>query len=189
MVTVAKKTYTPDEYFAWESQAQIRHEYRRGDMIPMPGGTPTHNEIMRMLVFLLTASLRQKPYCIFVSDQRLWIPATDQYTYPDVMVTPRPPELRPGRMDTVMNPICVAEILSESTEGYDRGDKFSAYRTIPTFQEYLLIAQDKVQVEHFIKQTQNEWLFKEYKHLSDVVMLNSLEVRLSLAELYETVEF
>jgi Uma2 family endonuclease len=140
-------------------------------------------------VFLLTADLRKQPYSIFVTDQRLWIPKLDQYTYPDIMVTPRPPELKPDRKDTVMKPILLAEVLSDSIEKYDRGEKFEAYRTIPTFQEYLLIAQAKPHVEHYVKQAENQWLFTDYDDLNQSFDLQSVGVTMALADLYEAVEF
>ncbi len=181
--------YSPEAYLAAEAQAETRHEYRNGEILEMPGGTPAHNEIARMLVFWLTAGLRHQPYSIFIADQRLWIPAVNRYTYPDVMVTPRPPELQPGRRDTVMNPLWIAEVLSESTEVYDRTDKFRAYRTLPSLREYLLIAQDTIRVEHYRKQDAQTWLFTEYGDRQDVVNLPTLGVSLALAALYEAVEF
>lgn len=191
------KTYTAEEYLDLEVESELRSEYRHGAIIPMTGGTPAHNEIIRMLVFLLTAELRKQPYSIFVTDQRLWIPggiASSQgnrelYTYPDVMVTPRPADLKPDRKDTVMNPILVAEVLSDSTQGYDRGDKFAAYRTIPSLQEYLLIAQDHPHVEQYVKQTENQWLFTEYQSLEASFTLSSVPVAIALTDLYEAVDW
>lgn len=185
MTAVIPKKYTADEYLALEVQSDTRN----GEIVPMTSGTPIHNEIIATLVFLLKAGLRQQPYSIFVTDQRLWIPKLDQYTYPEVMITMRPPELKSGRKDTVINPILIMEVLSEATERYDRGDKFKAYRTIPTFQEYLLIAQDRVQIEQYVKQSNCEWIFREYVSLSDSVELRSVGINLSLAEVYEAVEF
>ena len=92
-----------------------------------------------------------------MTDQRLWIPEVDAYTYPDVMVTARLLELKPDRRDTVLNPLLVAEVLSHATEKNDRGDKFAAYRTIPVFQDHVLIAQDKPQVERYCKQGEDQW--------------------------------
>lgn len=177
-----------ETYLALEVEADTRHEYRNGAMVPMTGGTPEHNEIIRMLVFLLTAALRKQPYQIFVTDQRLWIPERNLYTYPDVMVTPRPVDRKTDRKDTVMNPILVAEVLSESTAGYDRGDKFSAYRTVPTLQEYLLIDQYNSHVEHYVKQAENQWLFKEYHGLETEFSLSSLAVTIAMTELYEAID-
>ncbi len=179
------KTYTAEEYLALEVESEFRHEYRQGDIIPITGGTTTHNELNATLVFLLMSALRKQPYCIFVTDQRLWLPERDIYTYPDVMVTQRPPELKPGRKDTVMNPILIAEVLSDSTAPYDRGEKFAAYRSLPTLQEYVLIAQDKPQVEQYVKHTEHQWLFQDYQGLEQTFV--SVGATIPLVELYETV--
>ncbi len=183
------KLYTPDEYLALEVESEVRHEYRNGEILAMAGGLPTHNEIAGDLLFLFKAALKQKPYSVFVCDQRLLIPGGNLYTYPDVMVVPRPIELQAGRKDTVMNPILIAEVLSDSTKDYDRGEKFIAYRSIPTFQEYLLISQDAPHVEHYVKQNANQWLFTEYDGLDAQVMLTSIGVEITLADLYENVDF
>lgn len=183
------KTYTTEEYLTLEVASDIRSEFRNGEIVEMTGGTPEHNEITGMLIFLLKASLRKQPYSIFFTDQRLWIPDAKRYTYPDVMVTPRPAELQQGRKDTVVNPILIAETLSKSTQGYDRGDKFTAYRTIDTFQEYLLIDQYSPRVEHYVKQATKQWLFTEYDSLEDSFTLASVPVEMALSELYEAIEF
>ncbi len=183
------KPYTAEEYLALEVESEVRSEFRDGEIVEMAGGTPEHNEISRMLVFLLTAALRKQPYSIFVIDQRLWLPDVNRYTYPDVMVTPRPPELQPNRKDTVMSPILIAETLSSSTEAYDRGDKFTYYRTIESFQEYVLIEQYRPHVEHYVKQGDNEWLFKDYSGLESSLKLASVGVEIALVDLYEAVEF
>lgn len=187
---VAKpKTYTAEEYLALEVESEVRSEFRNGAMIEMTGGTPAHNEITGMLVFLLRASLRKQPYSIFITDQRLWIPEAKLYTYPDVIVTPKPPDLQLGRKDTVMNPILIGETLSESTQSYDRGDKFAYYRTIASLQEYILLDQYRPRVEHYTKQAQNQWLLTEYEGLEASFRLVSVGVDIALAELYEAVEF
>jgi Uma2 family endonuclease len=183
------KLYTPDEYLALEVESEVRHEYRNGEILVMAGGLPTHNEIAGDLLFLFKAALKQKPYSVFVCDQRLLIPGGSLYTYPDVMVVPRPIELQAGRKDTVINPILIAEVLSDSTKDYDRGDKFISYRSIPTFQEYLLISQDAPHVEHYVKQTANQWLFTEYDGLEETVKLSSIGVEVALADLYENINF
>lgn len=189
----ARQGYSVEDYFTLETEAEvtggIRREYRRGEIVEMTGGTPAHNEIIRMLVFQLTAALRKQPYSIFMTDQHLWIPDREVYTYPDVMVTPRPPELKPDRNDTVMNPILIVEVLSGSTEGYDRGAKFEFYRTLFSFQEYLLIAQHTPQVEQFVKQAENQWLFTAYDDLNQTFELQSVGVTIVLEDLYEAVQF
>jgi Uma2 family endonuclease len=188
MAQAAERIYTADEYLALEVQAQERHEFVDGVMRPMTGGTPDHNAIVGNLLVLLKAALRGQPYRTFVADQRLWIPARSLYTYPDVMVVPKPLQLQTGRTDTVMNPCLIAEVLSNSTKDYDRGDKFLAYRTMPTFQEYVLIDQYRCYVEHYVKTSSHQWLLSEYRSADDSFACHSFECNIYVADLYEEVE-
>ncbi len=183
------KTYTADEYLALEIEAETRNEYRSGEILPMTGGTPTHNKINSNMNALLWFGLKGKPYDLFITDQRLAIPERNIYTYPDVMVIPRPIALLPGRKDTVTNPLFIAEVLSDSTKAYDRGEKFAAYRTIASFQEYLLIDQTQHHVEQYTKQGEHQWLFTEYNSQDARVALASISVEITLVDLYENVEF
>jgi Uma2 family endonuclease len=181
------KSYTTEEYLALEVESETRHEYRHGEIVPMTGGTPEHNKIASALNALIWFALRGKPYSLFITDQRLWIPATDFYTYPDGMVIADPVELKPGRKDTVTNPLLLAEVLSDSTEKYDRGDKFETYRTLPSLQEYLLIDQHRPHVEQYVKQLEHQWLFIEYSGLDAHVQLASIPVEIVLQDLYQGV--
>lgn len=183
----AKRIYTPDEYLNFEVNSDTRHEYINGEIIPMTGGTPEHNEIVSILNAALRTSLKGRPYSIFVADQRLWIPACSLYTYPDVMVVPRPLERQQGRTDTLTNPVMIAEVLSKSTKNYDRDEKFAAYRTIPTFQEYLLVDQYSIHVEQYFKTGPSQWIFNEYNDGEAVISLASIPAELRLADLYENV--
>lgn len=188
MVQAAERIYTADEYLALEVQAQERHEFVEGVIRSMTGGTPDHNAIAGNLLVLLKAALRGQPYRTFVADQRLWIPAHNLYTYPDVMVVPKPLQLQTGRTDTVMNPCLIAEVLSNSTKDYDRGDKFLAYRTMPTFQEYVLIDQYRCYVEHYVKTSSHQWLLSEYRSADDSFACHSIDCNICVADLYEEVE-
>jgi Uma2 family endonuclease len=188
-VVAPVKAISSAEYLKLEIKSANRHEYRRGEIIEMTGGTPTHNELIRAMTVLLSLGLRGKPFQVFVTDQRLFIPDRQVYTYPDVMVVPRPIALQEGRKDTVIEAILIIEVLSKSTKNYDRGEKFADYRSIPTFQEYLLIDQTKPHVEHYLKQGANQWLLTEYSQLEDRLELTSMGLELSLAEIYENVEF
>jgi Uma2 family endonuclease len=183
------KRYTIDEYLELEIASDTRNEYRDGEIVPMTGGTPDHNDITSNLVAILKAALRGKPYRVFILDQRLWIPSANLYTYPDVMVLPKPLELQTGRKDTVVNPCFIAEVLSKSTQNYDRGEKFVAYRTISHFQEYLLIDQYRIHVEHHIKTAPHQWLFSEYDDPNVTLCLSTFEVQIQIAELYENIDF
>lgn len=184
-----KKIYTAQEYLELELASEQRSEYRDGEIIPMTGGTPNHNDISGNLYVLLKSALKGKDYRIFYADQRLWIPAVSLYTYPDVMVLPKPLELQTGRTDTVINPCFVAEVLSKSTQNYDRSEKFAAYRTIPNFCEYLLIDQYTIHVEHFVKTAAHQWLFSEYDDPTITLSFSAFEVQTQIADLYETIDF
>mgnify|MGYP005840526433 CR=1 FL=1 len=186
---VSAKTYSLQEYLALEIASQNRNEYRNGEIIEMTGGTPTHNELIRAMTVLLSLGLRGRALQVFVTDQRLWIPDRQVYTYPDVMVVPKPIALQEGRKDTVTEPILIVEVLSDSTKNYDRGEKFTYYRTIPSFQEYLLVDQTQPYVEQYIKQEAHKWLLVEHTKLADQIMLSSIGMEFVLADLYENVEF
>jgi Uma2 family endonuclease len=184
-----ERIYTAEEYLNLEVASETRNEYRNGEIIPMTGGMPNHNEISSILNAILRLSLKGKPYSIFVADQRLWIPDANLYTYPDIMVVPKPIELQTGRKDTITNPCFIAEVLSKSTQNYDKSEKFTAYRTIPNFQEYLLINQYRIQVEHYVKTAANQWLLSEYEDPNTILSLNSFDLQIQIADLYENIVF
>lgn len=184
-----KKTYTTEEYLEREVKSESRSEYHNGEIVPMTGGTPVHNEIAINLVAFLKFALRGKPYHIFFADQRLWVPAVNLYTYPDVMVVSKPLELQTGRTDTIVNPCFIAEVLSKSTQNYDRSEKFIAYRTIPTFQEYLLIDPSRIHVEHYIKTGANQWLLSEYDEPTLTLSIGALDFQIQVADLYDNIDF
>ncbi|WP_293152702.1 MULTISPECIES: Uma2 family endonuclease [unclassified Microcoleus] len=186
---VETKTYTAQEYLEAEVNSLDRHEFINGEIVMMAGSSLNHNEITSSLMVILKLALKGKPYRTFVTNQRLWIPQLNNYTYPDVMVVAKPIELQPGRTDTITNPLLIAEVLSKGTRAYDRDDKFAAYRSIPSFQEYLLIDQYRVQVEQYSKTEANKWIFSEYSCAGDRLMLTSVQVEISVADLYENIEF
>ncbi len=187
--TEEKKNYTPEEYLDLEINSQERHEYIDGDIVLMVGGMPNHNRIILNIAAALNFALKRQPYDVFVTDQRLWIPRKRIYTYPDVMVIQGDLQLQEGRRDTITNPVLIAEVLSDSTEAYDRGDKFAAYRTIATFQEYLLIDQYTLHVEQYYKTEPRKWIFAEYDGEATLLTLNSVPFEISLADLYDKVDF
>lgn len=188
------KRYSPDEYLELEINSQIRHEYIDGEIIPMTGGLPNHNQILLNLAGALNFSLRQQPYRVFAADQRVWIPQKRIYTYPDIFVVQGEIQLQEGRRDTITNPTMIFEVLSESTRAYDKDGKFAAYRTLPSFQEYVLVDQYKFQVEHYYKidldkANSKKWSFLEYDSPDTVLSLATVSFELSLADLYNKVEF
>ena len=187
-----RKTYTLEEYFALEAESErtggIRREFYNGAIIEMTGGTPVHSQLITSINALLWFKLRGTGFSVFSTDLRLYIPAFEQYVYPDGMVIQNPIQLKEGRKDTVINPILIVEVLSPATESYDRGVKFTAYRSIPTLQEYLLVDQSQPRVEHYRRQGNVEWVFRDYHSQDDMVALPSLNVTFSLADIYSGIE-
>ena len=189
MQTSTKTYYSPEEYLEIETKAEYKSEYHDGQITPIAGSKPNHNKLEINLTSALNYHLRKKPYRVFMSDLRLWIPDCRLYTYPDVMVVNTPLVFAQNRQDTIINPLMIAEILSDSTEKYDRGDKFRMYRTIPSLKEYLLISQTAIQVEKFTKNDANQWVLSEYSAKADNIIFVSFEFEISLDELYNRIEF
>jgi Uma2 family endonuclease len=184
-----KRYYTPEEYLELEIHSEERHEYIDGEVVCVTGRTPNHNKIAGNLYAALNFALKRQPYDVFVTDQRLGIPRNRLYTYPDVMVVAQPLEYAEGRRDTLTNALLVAEVLSNSTQSYDRGEKFLAYRTIPTLQEYLLIDQYSMHIEHFYKTDRKRWTFAEYDDAEELLSLQSISFQITPADIYDKVEF
>lgn len=188
--TQTVRTYSPEEYLELEIASETRHQYINEEIVPMTGGTPNHNQILLNLAGALNFALRQQPYRVFAADQRLWIDEHRIYTYPDIMVIQGALAYQEGRRDTITNPVFIAEILSKSTRDYDRGDKFAAYRSISTFQEYLLMDQYRYQVEHLTKTSDKKWIFQKYNRREDTVKLTTvLPFTIALGDIYDKVEF
>ncbi len=191
MIAQAQETkiYTPEEYLEFEVNSEERHEYINGEVICVTGGNPNHNQIALNFGGTLNFALKRQPYRVFVTDQRVWIPEKRIYTYPDVMVVQGELQLQEGRKDTITNPSMIVEVLSKSTRSYDKDEKFSAYRTIPTFQEYLLIEQYTMKVEQYFKTGKNSWTFSEYYDANETLSLNSINFEITLEDIYDKVEF
>ncbi|NJL63781.1 MAG: Uma2 family endonuclease [Methylacidiphilales bacterium] len=189
MQITEKKYYTQEEYLALEEKADIKSEYINGEIIPMAGGTANHNRLSGNLYAILNFAFRQKEYEVFNSDMRLWIAKKGIYTYPDVMVIAGDAEFLNNRSDTIINPKVIIEVLSESTQGYDREGKFKAYRTISTFEEYLLIEQTSVNVEHYSKTANKRWSLQEYDEEDEKIMLTSIPFEIAILDLYNKVKF
>jgi Uma2 family endonuclease len=189
MIIAEQRYYSPEEYLELEVNSEERHEYIDGQIIPTTGGTPNHNQIALNFSGALNFDLKRQPYRVFVTDQRLWIPNKRIHTYPDVVVVATPLQLQEGRKDTITNPLMIVEVLSKSTQNYDRAEKFAAYRTIPSFQEYLLIDQYTMHVEQYSKTDNNKWIFSEYENLDMTISLASVPFQIILEDIYDKVDF
>ncbi|MEA5553800.1 Uma2 family endonuclease [Anabaena cylindrica UHCC 0172] len=190
-MTLAQETryYSPEEYLELEVNSEIRHEYIDGLIIPMTGGTPNHNQLALNFSGTLNYLLKRQPYQVFVTDQRLWIPDKKIHTYPDILVVKNPLIYEEGRKDTLVNPVMVAEVLSKSTRSKDRDEKFAAYRTISTLQEYILIDQYTMHVEQYFRTDNNKWIFSEFVDADETLNLDSIPYQITFADIYDKVEF
>ena len=179
----SQRHYSEDDYFAVEASSGIKHEFYRGEIFAMAGASLAHNHLSANVLTLLRGSVRLKGCSAFGSDLRVKTP-DGLFTYPDVMVVCGPISLTRDRPDTVTNPCVIAEVLSDATRDYDRGEKFTLYRAIPAFQEYLLSEQDRVWVEHWQRQPTGDWTTQTYGALDAIVSLSTLGVTLPLREVY-----
>jgi Uma2 family endonuclease len=184
-----QRYYTPEEYLALEETAEYKSEYHDGEIVPMTGGTTNHNRIARNILIGLSLRLRGQDYEVFIGDVRLWIPRIKRFTYPDVMVIAGQPEYYDNRKDTITNPQVIIEVLSKSTKSYDRGDKFKFYRTIPGFQEYILLDQNQMFIEQYSKQENKRWSYSWYDEEDPALIFSSFQVEVPLADIYEKVDF
>lgn len=188
MAEPAIKYVTAAEYLEMERTAVDKHEYYQGEIFTMPGATVKHNTIQMNFTGEIRTFLKGKPCKVFGSDLRVHIPSKDLYTYPDAVIVCGNLELLDEELDTLLNPLVIVEVLSKSTQSYDRGDKFMLYRAIPSLKEYIMINSESVGVEHYTKQDNGTWILKELKNLSDPLRIQSIDFSLSLSELYAGVE-
>jgi Uma2 family endonuclease len=188
MQAIEQQHYTPEEYLELETAAEYKSEYIDGQIIPMAGGSTKHNQLSLNLSSELNFVFKRQAYRVYMSDVRLWIPERRIYTYPDVMVITGEPEYFQNRTDTVVNPTLIVEVLSKGTKSYDRESKFDAYRTISSFQEYLLIDQTRIHVEQFSKTGRKQWSFCEYDSSDEAISFTKIPFQISLAELYNKVQ-
>ncbi len=188
VVQTQLRSYSPEEYLELEATAEEKSEYRNGAIVSMTGSSTDHNDIAGNLYAHLKFALRRQPYKVFMGDVRLWIPNCRLFTYPDVMLIAGEPVVYQERTDTVTNPRMIVEVLSKSTRNYDQGDKFDCYRTIPEFQEYVLVDQYQVYVKQFVITAEGHWLLKDYRERKQTLALTSVEFEIQLEEIYEGVK-
>ncbi len=187
MASQPKIPVSPEEYRALERNAEQKSEYIDGEMIAMTGASRRHNLIVANLIGELRQQLKGKACELYASDMRVKVIASGLYTYPDVVAVCGEPQFEDEYVDTLLNPTLIIEVLSESTESYDRGKKFEYYRSVSSLSEYLLIAQDKHRVERHVKQAYGRWLFSETAALDSTVELSSIDCALALREVYDKV--
>lgn len=188
-VQAEKRYYTREEYLALEETAEYKNEYYDGEIIPMTGKTTNHNRISLNFCRKFPLTLMGEEYEAFMGDVRLWIPQYRLYVYPDVMAIRGEPVYEGKGTTTITNPILIIEVKSNSTDNYDRRDKFRYYRSIANFQEYLLVDQYSFHIEQFFKQADGQWLFSEYEGESAVLTLKSIPLNIPFQDIYQRVSF
>lgn len=190
MAANPERRYTLEEYFELERKSEERYEFFDGEVFCMSGGSRAHDRILVNLLVNLTARLGSRDCQIFSSDMRIKVPSAPPYRYADVSVLCGEPAFEEvGGVDALTNPTLIVEVLSPSTEAYDRGDKFTHYKSIPGFAEYLLVAQHRPHVTRLVRQEDAAWLYYEYNDLGDTLGISSLGCELTMAEVYLNVSF
>ena len=179
---------TPKEYLTLERTAEYKSEYLAGEIFAMAGASERHVSIVANLMYILVGQLKGRPCKAYSNDLRLKVSLTGLYTYPDIIVICGASLFADEQKDTLLNPTVLIEVLSESTEAYDRGKKFDHYRTLASVSDYLLVSQDQHKIEHFVRQADNRWLFSAHTALDDVVEVTSIACTLPLQDVYDKVE-
>lgn len=188
MQAIAINAYSIEDYLLQEEIAEYKSEYFDGQIVPMTGGTTNHNQLAANIVAELIFAFKRKDFRVYIGDVRLWIPERRIFTYPDAMVIQGDPIYFENRKDTILNPILIIEVLSPSTQSYDKEGKFAAYRTMPTFAEYVLVSQSQIYGERFIKTGDKTWLFQEYSQEDQQIVLESVEIALDFKDIYRKVD-
>ncbi len=184
------KTYiTPEEYLAFERKAENKNEYVNGEIFAMTGASRKHNLIALSIAGELRQQLKGKPCEVYPGEMRVKAPAARSYVYPDVVVVCGEPQLEDDYFDTLLNPTLVVEVLSKSTESYNRLAKSSFYRTIESLSEYLLVSQEEYRVEQYIKQADGRWLLSDVRSLEGLIVLESIGCSLTLLDIYDRITF
>ena len=184
-----QRHYTPDEYLALERAASRKSEYIEGQIVALAGAARQHNLITANLIRELGGQLRHKPCEVYSSDMRVKVSSTGLYTYPDVVVACGEPECEDAELDTLLNPTCLIEVLSKSTADDDRGYKFEQYRTLPSVSEIVFVAQGFVHVVHYGRRDAETWILSETRDSGDVLTMTSVDVEISVGEIYAKVLF
>lgn len=188
MSAIVKPVLSPQEYLTRERQADFRSEFYRGECFAMAGASWEHTLIKDNLAREAGNQLKGGPCRVATSDLRVKINATGLYTYPDILVVCDEPQFDDQHMDTLLNPRLIVEVLSESTEKYDRGVKFAHYRQLPSVAEYVLVAQDRPLVERYVRQPDDTWVLTVFCELTESFAFGSIAAQVTLADIYRGVK-
>lgn len=189
MSAIPKTKLTPIEYLEFERKSEERHEYFDGEIFAMSGAKRNHNKIVGNLSGLVWQHLKGKDCEFYPTDMRVFVPQTGLYTYLDLVVVCGEPQFQDDVFDTLLNPVLLIEVLSDSTESYDRGKKFQHYRSVESLREYVLVAQNEARIEKYVKTGDGFWLLSEAVGLESEIGFESIECRIRLAEVFDKIDF
>ena len=189
MSAIPKTKMSPEEYLEFERNSEERHEYFDGEIFVMFGANRNHSLISVNLNGLLWQHLKGKIFEAYINKMRVFVPKTGLYTYPDLVVVCGEPKFQDKVFDTLLNPILLIEVLSESTESYDRGKKFQHYRSIESLEEYVLVAQDEARIEKYVRQGDGFWILSEAVGLDSEIKFDSIDCLIALKEVYDKIDF
>ncbi len=189
MSALPETKWTVEQYLAFERASEVRHEYLKGQIYDFAGASENHSLVLGSTYANLYTQLRKKPCKVYATDMRVKVNRAGLYTYPDIAVVCGTPQFEDDHRDTLLNPALIIEVLSPSTESYDRGRKFQHYRRLDSLQEYVLIAQDSCRIEHYTRQPDGQWLLNEISQPDQVLDLPAIGCKLLAADVYEKVTF
>lgn len=187
MSTQPRTHLTPEQYLEIERKAEYKSEYLAGEMFAMAGASRRHNGLTVNLTVLLHPQVRKSGCKLYAHNMRLRITAAGLHTYPDLVVVRGEPRFIDKSVDTLLNPTFLAEVVSHSTEAYDRGRKFEYYGMLDSLKEYLLIAQDYVSADLYTRQADGNWLLKRAGQPEDILDIDSIGCKIKMADLYEDI--
>lgn len=187
MVVQEKTRLSLEDFLKQEAKAEFRSEYHDGESIPIAGGSRNHNRLARNFLTLFTLAFRGKSIEAFINDVVLWLPLYRKSTYPDLMIVEGELASSGEQPEVVDNPLVIVEVLSPSTEAYDRGEKFKLYRSLESFKEYILVSQNTRHVDQFVKTDGGHWLLTDYDGEDAVLKLTTVPFEISLKDLYDKV--
>ena len=187
MLVQGKNKISPEEYLASERGSEIRNEYFDGEIFAMAGASREHNQISANIVRVIGNQILEKPCCVFSRDMKIKIEQIGKYTYPDIVVVCEKEEFEDKNNDVLLNPIVIIEILSDSTEAYDRGEKFAHYQLLNSFVEYILISQYFCRIEKFTRQDDETWIYSKYQTPEHVIKIEAIHCEIPVSEIYRKV--
>ena len=189
MSAATKLKFTPEEYLTCERRAEFKSEYFRGEIFAMAGASYEHTLIKDNLARKIGNQLEPGPCRVLTSDMRVKVEAAGLYTYPDIAIVCDEPKFEDAMFDTLLNPRVIIEVLSDSTEKYDRGAKFRHYRNLASFQEFLLVSQNEPVIERYVKQGDDSWVLSTFMGIDAALAFQSIPVTVSLGDVYSGLTF